>query len=283
MTRAVWLVVVGIVSVQVGAAFAKDLFGTISPTAIVWLRLVTSALVLTAIARPRLRGPQPRGLAGRGRLRREPGADELGDLPVLRADPAGHRGHHRVHRPAHPGRPRLAPGPRPGLGRPRRPRRAAARLRAGRPDRGGRRATPCSRAPRGRRTSCSAPAPAPAGRDSTAWRSPASWPPCCSPSRRSSPAGTRLLDGRVLLIGAMIGLLSLGHPLQLRDGRAADPAAVGVLDPDEPRARGRRAGRDRGAQRAARRPCRALAIGCVIAASVGATRCRPVLTEPAPD
>jgi len=56
VTRAVWLVVVGIISVQVGAAFAKDLFGTVSPTAIVWLRLVTSALILTAIARPRLRG-----------------------------------------------------------------------------------------------------------------------------------------------------------------------------------------------------------------------------------
>lgn len=56
MTRAVWLVVVGIISVQVGAAFAKDLFGTVSPTAMVWLRLVTSALILTAIARPRLRG-----------------------------------------------------------------------------------------------------------------------------------------------------------------------------------------------------------------------------------
>jgi inner membrane transporter RhtA len=56
VTRAVWLVLVGIVSVQVGAAFAKDLFGTVSPTAIVWLRLVTSALVLAAVARPRLRG-----------------------------------------------------------------------------------------------------------------------------------------------------------------------------------------------------------------------------------
>jgi inner membrane transporter RhtA len=56
VTRAIWLVVVGIVSVQVGAAFAKDLFGTVAPTAIVWLRLVTSALVLTAVARPRLRG-----------------------------------------------------------------------------------------------------------------------------------------------------------------------------------------------------------------------------------
>ena len=56
MTRAVWLVVVGIISVQLGAAFAKDLFGTVSPTTMVWLRLVTSALILTAIARPRLRG-----------------------------------------------------------------------------------------------------------------------------------------------------------------------------------------------------------------------------------
>lgn len=51
-----WLVLAGIVSVQIGAAVAKDLFGTISPTAMVWLRLVTSAVVLTVLARPRLRG-----------------------------------------------------------------------------------------------------------------------------------------------------------------------------------------------------------------------------------
>ncbi|WP_426243917.1 EamA family transporter [Nocardioides sp. LHG3406-4] len=56
MSRAVWLVIAGIVSVQLGASFAKDLFGTISPTALVWLRLATSALILAAIARPRLRG-----------------------------------------------------------------------------------------------------------------------------------------------------------------------------------------------------------------------------------
>jgi inner membrane transporter RhtA len=52
----VWLVVIGIVSVQVGAAIAKGLFDEVSPTSMVWLRLVTSALVLTAVARPRLRG-----------------------------------------------------------------------------------------------------------------------------------------------------------------------------------------------------------------------------------
>ena len=52
----VGLVVIGLVSVQVGAAVAKGLFDEIPPTSMVWLRLVTSALVLTAIARPRLRG-----------------------------------------------------------------------------------------------------------------------------------------------------------------------------------------------------------------------------------
>ncbi len=53
---AVWLVLIGIASVQAGAAIAKDLFDELSPTALVWLRLVTSALVLLAIARPRLAG-----------------------------------------------------------------------------------------------------------------------------------------------------------------------------------------------------------------------------------
>ncbi|HSJ19169.1 MAG TPA: EamA family transporter [Nocardioidaceae bacterium] len=54
--RAVWLVLGGIVSVQVGAAIAKDLFSLVPPTAMVWLRLLTSAVILVAIARPRLRG-----------------------------------------------------------------------------------------------------------------------------------------------------------------------------------------------------------------------------------
>lgn len=49
------LVLVGIASVQLGAAFAKSLFDTVDPTSLVWLRLVTSALVLLVIARPRLR------------------------------------------------------------------------------------------------------------------------------------------------------------------------------------------------------------------------------------
>lgn len=52
----VGLVLIGILSVQLGAAIAKGLFGEISPTAMVWLRLVTSALVLVVITRPRLTG-----------------------------------------------------------------------------------------------------------------------------------------------------------------------------------------------------------------------------------
>ncbi|MBC2933257.1 DMT family transporter [Nocardioides sp. zg-1228] len=52
----VGLVLVGILSVQLGAAIAKGLFDEISPTSMVWLRLVTSALVLGAITRPRLTG-----------------------------------------------------------------------------------------------------------------------------------------------------------------------------------------------------------------------------------
>jgi inner membrane transporter RhtA len=52
----VLLVVVGIVSVQLGAAFAKDLFDLAAPTTMTWLRLLTSAVLLWAVARPRLSG-----------------------------------------------------------------------------------------------------------------------------------------------------------------------------------------------------------------------------------
>jgi inner membrane transporter RhtA len=53
---AVWLVVGGIVSVQFGAAIAKQLFPLVPPTAMVWLRLVTSVVVFFLVVRPRLRG-----------------------------------------------------------------------------------------------------------------------------------------------------------------------------------------------------------------------------------
>ncbi|MVA76990.1 EamA family transporter [Auraticoccus sp. F435] len=53
---ATWLVLTGVVSVQVGAALAKDLFSQVPPTAMVLLRLATATAVLLAVARPRLRG-----------------------------------------------------------------------------------------------------------------------------------------------------------------------------------------------------------------------------------
>ena len=56
MRRAIAFVVVGILSVQFGAAVAKDLFDRIDPTSMVWLRLLSSALMLILIARPVLRG-----------------------------------------------------------------------------------------------------------------------------------------------------------------------------------------------------------------------------------
>ncbi len=54
------LVLIGIVSVQVGAGVAKSLFDDVSPTVLVWLRLVTSAAILAAYARPQLRRRTPR-------------------------------------------------------------------------------------------------------------------------------------------------------------------------------------------------------------------------------
>lgn len=52
----VWLVLGGIGSVQFGAAIAKGLFDDVDPTTLVWLRLATSAVVFAVVARPALRG-----------------------------------------------------------------------------------------------------------------------------------------------------------------------------------------------------------------------------------
>jgi inner membrane transporter RhtA len=50
------VVLLGIFSLQFGAAFAKDLFDLVSPTGMVWLRMATAAVVLGLVARPVLRG-----------------------------------------------------------------------------------------------------------------------------------------------------------------------------------------------------------------------------------
>jgi inner membrane transporter RhtA len=50
------LVLIGILSVQFGAAVSKGLFDEIPPVGMVWLRLLTSSLILLALARPGLGG-----------------------------------------------------------------------------------------------------------------------------------------------------------------------------------------------------------------------------------
>ncbi|MEO8189546.1 MAG: EamA family transporter [Acidobacteriota bacterium] len=50
------LVVIGMLSVQFGAAVSKGQFGQIPPIGMVLLRLVTSSVILLALARPRLNG-----------------------------------------------------------------------------------------------------------------------------------------------------------------------------------------------------------------------------------
>lgn len=54
------MVLIGIATVQLGAAFAKDLFATTTPSATAWLRLCFSSLIFLTFARPRVRGRTPR-------------------------------------------------------------------------------------------------------------------------------------------------------------------------------------------------------------------------------
>ncbi|MBI5028437.1 MAG: EamA family transporter, partial [Actinobacteria bacterium] len=65
----VWLVLGAIVSVQVGAAFAKSLFALTDPTAVAWLRMAAAAAIFWVFARPRLLGrtwPEWRVVIGYG-------------------------------------------------------------------------------------------------------------------------------------------------------------------------------------------------------------------------
>ncbi|MEU8109325.1 DMT family transporter [Nonomuraea muscovyensis] len=50
------LVLLAIFSVQIGAGFAKELFTALPPSAVVFLRIAAGALIMAAVARPRLKG-----------------------------------------------------------------------------------------------------------------------------------------------------------------------------------------------------------------------------------
>ena len=261
---------VGILSVQLGAAIAKGLFGEISPTAMVWLRLVTSALVLAAIARPRLTGRTrhdwlvvlgfgaslatmnwaiyqsfsriPLGIAVTiefiGPLTLAVlGSRHARDVVWVLLAGVGvvllgfqRTRPRRARRGVRPARRRRVGGVHPAQ---REHRAAVGRVRR-----------PRGREHRRRR-----------GDDAA-----------CAADRGHEPVGRPGPADRRARRAA-----ELGHPLQLRARRAAEPAARGVRDPDEPRAGRRGPRRDR---RAAGAPAllQWLAIACVVAASIGATR-----------
>lgn len=65
----VLLVLVSVVSVQIGSSLAKDLYTHATPLGVAWLRLVFAALILGALTRPKIRGrlaSEWRGVVGYG-------------------------------------------------------------------------------------------------------------------------------------------------------------------------------------------------------------------------
>jgi inner membrane transporter RhtA len=56
------LVLLAIFSVQLGAGFAKELFASLPPSAVVFLRIGAGALIMGAVARPKLKGMSWRDL-----------------------------------------------------------------------------------------------------------------------------------------------------------------------------------------------------------------------------
>lgn len=191
MTRAVWLVVIGIVSVQAGAAFAKDLFGTISPTSMVFLRLVTSTVVLLAVARPSMARSGRRDWLVVAAFGASLGTMNWAIYQSFARIPLGLAVTIEFIGPLS-----LAvlgsAAPGPGLVALAALGVVPARLRARRPSTRSASASCSWRGRPGRRTSSSAPGPASAGPGWTVSRSPAPSRRCCSPVRRSC-RGTALL------------------------------------------------------------------------------------------
>ena len=267
----VGLVLIGILSVQLGAAIAKGLFGEISPTAMVWLRLVTSALVLAALARPRLTGRSRRDWVVVLGFGLSLATMNWAIYQSFSRIPLGIAVTDRVHRPAHTGGARLPPCARRRLG-------PAGRASAWSSSASSAPASTCSgvayallagaawaayillSASTGRRW---------AGFDGLAVASIIAAAGMTLPALLT--AGTGLWDGRILLIGALVGLLSsvIPYSCELVALRSLRPAVFGILMSLEPAA----------AALAAivvlqehLSPVQWLAIACVVAASIGATR-----------
>ena len=278
---AVWLVLAGIVAVQVGAAIAKDLFDEITPTGLVWLRLATSAVLLTALARPVLRGRSrddwlvvagfalslglmnwaiyqsfariPLGLAVTIEfvgplLLAVLGSRRARDLVWVGLAAAG-----VLLLGLEPGRLTVA-----GV---------LFALLAG----AGWAAYILLSAGTGRRWP---------GLDGLAVASVLAT--VVLTPYAVADAGDRLLDTRVLMIGALVGLLSsvIPYSCELVALRSIRPAVFGVLMSLEPAAAALAA---IVLLREFLTPLQWLAVGCVVAASVGATRTGPAHTEPVPD
>jgi inner membrane transporter RhtA len=275
------LVVIGIISVQAGAAIAKDLFGTVSPTSLVFLRLATSTIVLLAISRPSWRGRSRTDwwvVAGFGAslgLMNWAIYQSFARIPLGIAVTIEF----------------IGPLTLAVLGS----RRARDLLWVGLAALGvvllG--FEPADLDPAG--VACALLAGA-------AWaayillsaRTGQRWPGFDGLAIASAfatllltgPAlvsgGTALLDPHVLLIGVLVGVLSsvIPYSCELVALRSLPPSVFGILMSLEPAA----------AALAAivvldelLSPIQWLAVVCVVVASVGATRSRPVLSEPAPD
>lgn len=281
MTRAVWMVVIGIISVQAGAAIAKDLFGTISPTSMVFLRLVTSTLVLLAVARPSVRG-RSRGdwlvVAGFGAslgsmnwaiyqsFSRIPlgiavTIEFIGPLTLAVV------GSRKARDLVWVGLAALGvvllgfePADLDAVG-------VAFALLAG--------VAWASYILLSAQTGQRWP-----GFDGLAIASAFATLLLTAPAIVSG--GTALLDPHILLIGALVGVLSsvIPYSCELVALRSLAPSVFGILMSLEPAAAALAAIVVLGELLS---PLQWLAVACVVVASVGATRSRPVLSEPAPD